>query len=62
MVLHYKGETIDPSTVEITLPALPTLQPPGGGPQLGAPQLGAPQLGAPQLGTPQIGAPPATGN
>jgi TRAP-type mannitol/chloroaromatic compound transport system permease large subunit len=59
MVMHYKGPVIDPSTVTITLPQMPTLQQPAGtgGAQLGAPQLGAPQLGAPQLGAPQLGAP-----
>jgi TRAP-type mannitol/chloroaromatic compound transport system permease large subunit len=59
LVMHYKGKVVDPSTVEIKVPQLPTLQAPGGGglPKLGAPQLGAPQLGAPQLGAPQLGAP-----
>jgi TRAP-type mannitol/chloroaromatic compound transport system permease large subunit len=60
MVMHYKGPVVDPSTVTITVPALPTLQPPGGvggAPQLGAPQLGAPQLGAPQLDAPQLDPP-----
>jgi TRAP-type mannitol/chloroaromatic compound transport system permease large subunit len=66
MVMHYKGPVIDPNSVTITVPSLPTLQQQPGGAQLGAPQLGAPQLGAPQLGAPQLGAPvvtpPATGN
>ncbi len=57
LVMHYKGKPIDPSTIQITIPTLPTLGAPsgiGGAPQLGAPQLGAPQLGAPQLGAPKI--------
>ena len=60
LVLHYKGPQVDPSSVQITLPQMPTLQQPGGtggAPQLGAPQLGVPQLGVPQLGVPQLGAP-----
>ena len=62
MVMHYKGPAVDASSIEITLPALPTLQQPAGtgGAQLGAPQLGAPQLGAPKLGAPQLGAPVIT--
>ncbi len=60
LVMHYKGPVIDPNSVTITIPALPTLNQPGGA-QLGAPQLGAPQLGAPQLGAPVI-TPPAPGN
>jgi TRAP-type mannitol/chloroaromatic compound transport system permease large subunit len=62
LVMHYKGPVVDVSKVEITAPALNTLNP-GGAPQLGAPQLGAPvipgapALGAPQLGAPQLGAP-----
>ena len=60
LVLHYKGPQVDPSSVQITLPQMPTLQQPGGtggAPQLGAPQLGVPQLGVPQLGVPQLGVP-----
>ncbi|MCV2864696.1 TRAP transporter large permease [Albidovulum sediminicola] len=61
MVMHYKGKVIDPSTIEITVPSLPTLGAPsgtgGGLPTLGAPKLGVPQLGAPQLGAPQLGEP-----
>lgn len=57
LVMHYKGEAVDPSSVEITLPSLPTLQAPGGAG--GAPQLGAPSLGAPALNPPTV-APPAT--
>ncbi len=44
MVMHYKGEVVDPSTIEIKVPTLQTLQPGGIG---GAPTLGAPTLGAP---------------
>jgi TRAP-type mannitol/chloroaromatic compound transport system permease large subunit len=55
MVMHYKGPAVDASNVEITLPTLPTLQPPGG--TGGAPQLGAPQLGAPQFGAPVVNPP-----
>ena len=58
--MHYKGPVIDPNSVTITIPALPTLLQPGGA-QLGAPQLGAPQLGAPQLGAPVVN-PPAPGD
>jgi hypothetical protein len=61
LVMHYKGPVIDPNSVTITVPSLPTLQQQPGGAQLGAPQLGAPQLGAPQLGAPVV-TPPATGN
>jgi hypothetical protein len=57
LVMHYKGEAVDPSSVEITLPSLPTLQAPGGAG--GAPQLGAPSLGAPVLNPPTV-APPST--
>ena len=78
MVMHYKGKVVDPSSVQITVPALPTLQVPGaapgqpgigglpqiGQPQIGQPQIGQPQLGQPQIGQPQIGQPqlPAPGN
>lgn len=48
LVLHYKGPVIDPSSIQITVPTLNTLNP-GGMPQLGAPQLGAPKLGAPVI-------------
>jgi hypothetical protein len=48
LVMHYKGEVIDPSTVTITVPQLQPLGAPGGGtgtlPTLGAPNLGAPQV------------------
>jgi hypothetical protein len=39
---------VDPSTVEIKVPMLNTLNP-GGTPSLGAPSLGVPQLGAPVI-------------
>ncbi len=45
MVMHYKGEVIDPSTVTITIPTLPTIGAPGG--IGGAPALGAPVLNPP---------------
>ena len=51
MVMHYKGVVVDASTVQITVPALPTLN---GGGIGGAPVLGAPVLGAPKLGAPVI--------
>ena len=54
LVMHYKGVTVDPAAVEITMPALPTLN---GGGIGGAPKLGAPVLGAPVLGAPKLGAP-----
>jgi hypothetical protein len=54
LVMHYKGVTVDPAAVEITMPALPTLN---GGGIGGAPNLGAPVLGAPVLGAPKLGAP-----
>jgi TRAP-type mannitol/chloroaromatic compound transport system permease large subunit len=57
MVMHYKGPVIDPSTVTITVPKLPTIGAPGGvggAPALGAPNLGAPNLGAPVLNPPVI--------
>ena len=65
LVMHYKGPPIDPSKIQITVPALPTIGAPGGiggaavlgAPKLGAPVLGAPVLGAPKLGAPQLGAP-----
>ena len=46
MVMHYKGKVVDPSTITITVPALPTLNGAGIG---GAPKLGAPVLGAPVI-------------
>jgi TRAP-type mannitol/chloroaromatic compound transport system permease large subunit len=49
MVMHYKGEVVDPSTIEIKVPTLAPLAP-GGGTTLGAPTLGAPNLGAPDSG------------
>lgn len=49
MVMHYKGEVVDPGSVTIEMPSLPTLAPPGGAPTLGAPTLGAPVLGAPAI-------------
>jgi TRAP-type mannitol/chloroaromatic compound transport system permease large subunit len=52
MVMHYKGPVIDPSTVTITVPQLPTLGAPGG--VGGAPALGAPNLGAPVLNPPVV--------
>jgi TRAP-type mannitol/chloroaromatic compound transport system permease large subunit len=54
MVMHYKGKPVDASQVQIKLPNLPTLQPPGGTGIGGAPVLGAPVLGAPKLGAPVI--------
>jgi TRAP-type mannitol/chloroaromatic compound transport system permease large subunit len=48
MVMHYKGAPVDPSSVQITLPTLPTIQQPGAAGGIGgAPVLGAPKLGAP---------------
>jgi hypothetical protein len=72
MVMHYKGEVVDPSTVTISVPGFTPLAPGGGGdtaappglpgaPGLGAPNLGAPNLGAPNLGAPESGAAPAPG-
>ena len=57
MVMHYKGPVIDASTVQITVPALPTLN---GGGIGGAPNLGVPQIGAPTLNAPKLGAPVVT--
>ena len=62
MVMHYKGVVVDPSTIEIKAPSLPTLN--GGGISGGiggAPKLNAPTLGAPQIGTPDIGGAPKLG-
>jgi TRAP-type mannitol/chloroaromatic compound transport system permease large subunit len=56
MVMHYKGEVVDPGSIKIEIPALNTLAPPGGT-TLGAPTLGAPTLGEPTLGAPTLGAP-----
>ena len=47
MVMHYKGEVIDPSTVTITVPQLQTLG--GGGDAGGLPTLGAPVLQPPTV-------------
>ena len=47
LVMHYKGEVIDPSTVEITVPGFTPMVPGGG--IGGAPNLGAPNLGAPVI-------------
>jgi TRAP-type mannitol/chloroaromatic compound transport system permease large subunit len=52
MVMHYKGPVIDPSSVTIIVPQLPTLGAPTG--VGGAPALGAPNLGAPVLNPPVI--------
>ncbi len=52
MVTHYRGVVIDPSTVTITVPQLPTLGAPAG--VGGAPALGAPNLGAPVLNPPVV--------
>ncbi len=46
MVMHYKGVVVDASTVQITVPALPTLN---GGGIGGAPKLGAPVLNPPVI-------------
>ncbi|MCB2117591.1 MAG: TRAP transporter large permease subunit [Rhodobacteraceae bacterium] len=51
LVMHYKGKPVDASQIEIKIPQMPTIAPPGGG---GLPQLGAPKLGAPQLGAPKV--------
>jgi len=51
MVMHYKGPTVDPADVEITVPGFG--QPPGGAAQPGG--LGLPPLGLPPIG----GQPPA---
>jgi TRAP-type mannitol/chloroaromatic compound transport system permease large subunit len=48
MVMHYKGDPVDPSTIEIKVPTLQPLAP--GGTTLGAPTLGAPNLGTPDAG------------
>jgi TRAP-type mannitol/chloroaromatic compound transport system permease large subunit len=59
MVMHYKGPAVDPSSVEITLPQMPTIQQPAGtgGAVLGAPEATAPAApgGAPALGAPSFG-------
>jgi tripartite ATP-independent transporter DctM subunit len=58
MVMHYKTEAVDPSTIEIRVPTLAPLAPGvGTTPTLGAPTLGAPTLGTPTLGAPDPGAP-----
>ena len=58
MVMHYKGEVVDSSTIEIKVPTLQTLSPGGTTAPGGLPGLpGSPQLGAPNLG----GTPPADG-
>jgi TRAP-type mannitol/chloroaromatic compound transport system permease large subunit len=57
MVMHYKSEVVDTSSIEIKVPTLQPLAP--GGTTLGAPTLGAPNVGggtaAPAL--PKLGAP-----
>jgi TRAP-type mannitol/chloroaromatic compound transport system permease large subunit len=59
LVMHYKGTPVDPASIQVTLPSLPTMNAGGigGAPVLGAPVLGAPVLGAPVLGAPKLGAP-----
>jgi TRAP-type mannitol/chloroaromatic compound transport system permease large subunit len=66
MVMHYKGKVVDPSSVTITMPTLPTMQAGGfgGAPKLGAPSIGganppapATNNGLPNLGAPKLGAP-----
>ncbi|MFO1202709.1 MAG: TRAP transporter large permease subunit [Tabrizicola sp.] len=59
MVMHYKGDVVDPSTVEIKVPTLQTLSPGTGGTTLGAPTLGAPKLGTPDLGGGTVAPAPA---
>jgi TRAP-type mannitol/chloroaromatic compound transport system permease large subunit len=56
MVMHYKGEVVDPSTIEIKVPELPGLGLP---PLGGAPTDGSAPSG---LGLPPISTPPAGGN
>jgi TRAP-type mannitol/chloroaromatic compound transport system permease large subunit len=56
MVMHYKGDPVDMSTIEIKAPTLNTLNP-GGLPQLGVPNFGEPNLNAPVLQAPKLGAP-----
>jgi len=51
MVMHYKGPVVDPSSITITLPTMPTLN---GGGIGGAPVFGAPVLGQPKLGAPVV--------
>jgi TRAP-type mannitol/chloroaromatic compound transport system permease large subunit len=53
MVMHYKGEVVDPAGVEIVLPPLG-----GGGAQPGLPEFGLPPIGSP----PADGAPAAPAN
>jgi hypothetical protein len=55
IVMHYKGEVVDPSTVEITVPGFTPMAPGGIGGAPAAPG-GLPGLpGAPQLGVPNLG-------
>jgi TRAP-type mannitol/chloroaromatic compound transport system permease large subunit len=67
MVMHYKGEVVDPSSIEIKVPGFTPLAPGGGTAPVAPGSLpgipGAPQLGAPNLGAtpPAEGAAPAPG-
>ncbi len=51
MVMHYKGEVVDPSTIEIKVPTLQPLAPGGAAPAEGAATApgGLPKLGAPVI-------------
>ncbi|WP_406721679.1 TRAP transporter large permease subunit [Thioclava litoralis] len=69
MVMHYKGPTIDPSTIEMKLPDMPGLGGMGGlAPLGGAPSggdsnpLGLPPLGMPGAPTGQPATPPQGGD
>lgn len=53
IVMHYKGKVVDPSTIEIRMPDLPTL----GGDGVGLPPLGAPSAPAPA--GPDLSQPPS---
>ncbi|MCB1400313.1 MAG: TRAP transporter large permease subunit, partial [Rhodobacteraceae bacterium] len=69
MVMHYKGKVVDPSTVQITIPALQPMGGTAGGGLNGLPTLGGPSLGGggsslggsslggQSLGTPTLNAP-----
>ncbi|MGB3539722.1 MAG: TRAP transporter large permease subunit [Mesorhizobium sp.] len=61
MVTHYKGKVVDPNSIEIKMPDLPTIEPLGAPPASGKPAPVVPDLSTPpSFGAPEKPAAPAT--